>query len=83
MYDNLWHLASGQKKFRQNIRNMFKFCSYLKTLKTNFIGYVKENYQRLVCYSVLLIFYFMGHVFCFDISFKAFFHLEKPSEINI
>ena len=40
VYANLWHPASGQKNFRQTIKNMFKFCSYPKTLKTNFIGYV-------------------------------------------
>ena len=31
----------GTKNFHQTIKNMFKFCSYPKTLKTNFIGYVQ------------------------------------------
>ena len=40
VYDNLWHPASGQKNFRQYMKNMLKFCSHPETLKTNFIEYV-------------------------------------------
>ena len=40
VYDNLWHLASGQKNFRQYMKNMFKFCTHPEKLNTNFIEYV-------------------------------------------
>ena len=40
VYDNLWHPASGQKNFRQYMKNMLKFCSHREALKTNFIEYV-------------------------------------------
>ena len=40
VYDNLWHPASGQKKFHQYMKNMLKFCSHREALKTNFIEYV-------------------------------------------
>ena len=35
VYDNLWHPASGQKNFRQYMKNMLKFCSHREALIEN------------------------------------------------
>ena len=40
VWHNLWYPALGQEIFCQYMKNMFKFCSYSETLKTNFIEYV-------------------------------------------
>ena len=40
VWHNLWHPALGQEIYGQYMKNMFKFCSYSETLKTNFIEYV-------------------------------------------
>ena len=37
VYDNPWHPASGQKNFRQYMKNMLKTFSHPETLNTNFI----------------------------------------------
>ena len=56
MCDNLWHPASEQKNIRQYMKNMLKFCSHPEALKTNFIEYLWQNYQRLMCHSFLPVF---------------------------